>query len=356
MAAVTHSLHALGMTRAVFKMSASLGESWLLQRTTSIFSGAISRDIHPKMSRRSYVTCETLTSGKIRSILATVRSSVAPLSSIGRRHRWTFSVGAEPGIEPFTPDQKPPEAGDEHTIQSEIRVIDFSDQRVQQHHVPSASLRSFLEGNDKPEWASCRWIYVNGLDHSIVKTIGQLEKLHRLAIEDVLDTATPAKVDWYEDHCFMEMPLQKLVRRHVDEHSTEDAQDAQVVLRDAPQKRILSKNLAIAVEQASIFLTADNTVITFFENSGGDILKPILTRIEAPQTIVRSSNDPWMLVQAVIDAIVDLSLPIGKAVDEVFGELESAVLTSPHIAQSRAVYVLRSGLTFLFSREYYAEK
>jgi Mg2+ and Co2+ transporter CorA len=54
-----------------------------------------------------------------------------------------------------------------------------------------------------------------------------------------------------------------------------------------------------------------------------------------------------MLLQAVIDAIVDLSLPIGKAVGEAFDELEQAVLTEPTIGQSKQLHVLRSGLTLL---------
>jgi Mg2+ and Co2+ transporter CorA len=54
-----------------------------------------------------------------------------------------------------------------------------------------------------------------------------------------------------------------------------------------------------------------------------------------------------MLIQAVIDAVVDLSLPIGRAVSEAFSRLEFAVLTNPSIEQSKKLYLLRSGLTLL---------
>lgn len=54
-----------------------------------------------------------------------------------------------------------------------------------------------------------------------------------------------------------------------------------------------------------------------------------------------------MLLQAVIDAVVDLSLPIGSAVGEVFEDLEESVLRKPKIGQSMQLHVLRSGLTQL---------
>jgi Mg2+ and Co2+ transporter CorA len=107
------------------------------------------------------------------------------------------------------------------------------------------------------------------------------------------------------------------------------------------------KEFGVSVEQVSAFMTSDNTVITIFERSGQDVLTPILKRLQSSQTILRSSNDPSMLIQAVIDAVVDLSLPIGKAVSEAFSRLEFSVLTNPAIEQSKQLYLLRSGLTLL---------
>ena len=94
----------------------------------------------------------------------------------------------------------------------------------------------------------------------------------------------------------------------------------------------------------SMFLTADNTVITIFERSGSDVLNPILNRLNTPQTIVRSSNDASMLLHACIDTVVDLSIPLAKAVHDEFRNLEMEVLSTPTIAMSKQIYVLRSGL------------
>ena len=71
------------------------------------------------------------------------------------------------------------------------------------------------------------------------------------------------------------------------------------------------KNLMVGVEQVSMFLTSDNTVISFFEHSAGDVETPLMQRLSSPRTILRRSNDPTMLVQGIIDAIIDLAIPVG---------------------------------------------
>lgn len=263
------------------------------------------------------------------------------------RTRWISGIGAEPGIDTTLTAPKYTESSPDSSHDTEIQIIDYSDKDVVQHEVTHTSLEPFLKQNGKPEWAACRWIYVNGLNSNVVTIIGKIKGLHRLTVEDVMDTTTPTKVDWYEDHCFLEMPLQKVFQlKHENQNNVPSEETLKETLRQ-PTRRILSRKLGISVEQVSIFLTADNTVITIFENSGQDVLTPILTRLKSPQTIVRSTNDPWILVQAVIDAVVDLSLPIGKSVADVFGELEYAVLSTPTIAQSKELYVLRSGLALL---------
>ncbi|UKZ79159.1 hypothetical protein TrVFT333_006909 [Trichoderma virens FT-333] len=98
-------------------------------------------------------------------------------------------------------------------------------------------------------------------------------------------------------------------------------------------------NLAVAAEQVSIFLTADNTVISFFEVSAGDIERPIVTRLSNPGTVLRESCDASLLVQAIIDAIIDLAIPLTAVYNDVLGDLELDVLTSPSIKQCKNLYI-----------------
>lgn len=48
-----------------------------------------------------------------------------------------------------------------------------------------------------------------------------------------------------------------------------------------------SRNLAVACEQVSMFLTNDNSIISFFEQSAEDIELPIIRRLQTNDTIIR---------------------------------------------------------------------
>ena len=98
---------------------------------------------------------------------------------------------------------------------------------------------------------------------------------------------------------------------------------------------LFKKSLAVSVEQVSIFLTTDNTIISFFEHSADDIEVPILKRLASDETILRISADASMMTQAVIDAIIDLALPVISAYEDVIDDLELDVLTDTSLRHSR---------------------
>lgn len=110
---------------------------------------------------------------------------------------------------------------------------------------------------------------------------------------------------------------------------------------------LTKKLLAVSVEQVSIFLTDKDTVISFFEHSADDIESPILRRLSQVDTILRSSCDSSMLVQALLDAIIDLAIPVTAAYEDIMSELEVDVLTDPDIGHSRLLYILSSELAIL---------
>lgn len=124
------------------------------------------------------------------------------------------------------------------------------------------------------------------------------------------------------------------------------------------------KGWAVSAEQVSIFLTTgmlhlshlpaiklmlypDNTVISFFESSADDIERPILHRLSTPDTILRRSCDASMLVQAIIDAIIDLAIPVSTAYQGLIGELELDVLTEPSIKHTTSLYIMTSEISMM---------
>ena len=70
-----------------------------------------------------------------------------------------------------------------------------------------------------------------------------------------------------------------------------------------------AKSIEINVEQVCVFMEKD-TVITFFEKSLESVFVPIVKRLRCENTLLRSSSDPSILVQAIFDANVDLFGPI----------------------------------------------
>lgn len=107
------------------------------------------------------------------------------------------------------------------------------------------------------------------------------------------------------------------------------------------------EDLAVSVEQVSIFLTASNTVISFFEQSGEDVEVPVRDRIMSPETILSRSADGSMLLQAIIDTIVDLAVPVREAYNKARKELQVDAMVNPNIATSRALHIFGEEIDML---------
>lgn len=110
---------------------------------------------------------------------------------------------------------------------------------------------------------------------------------------------------------------------------------------------LTAKRLTVSVEQVSIFLLADNSVISFFEHSADEVEDMILKRLRTEDTILRRSQDSSMIVQAIIDAIIDLAIPVVAAYEDAMGELELDVLDDPDLHHSQLLYLLTSELSIL---------
>jgi len=368
----------------------------------------------------------------------------------GFAHDPNWQPGTEPGIDPTKPlpaysSEWSSNLPADLQRQCEITVVDFSQNEMRQYELDNETLGPFLEREREP-WVQCRWINVNGLSWDVIQILGNHKGLHRLAIEDLVHTTNRTKADWYSDHAFVVLTLQKLVKIQ-DESSDSDSEDeaptswdnkerrkssvssdkSSVTMR-RPTKRSLiwealkdifrskrptsqhgkekakvgssvrpgptapnsklassqfgnvadgtrttartlqryrggpnedriefmerhaslaSKGLCVTLEQVSMFLHADNTVTSFFETSADDIEAPIVRRLSSPETILRQSCDASMLVQAILDAVIDLAIPVTMAYQDAIGDLELEVLTDPDIDQSKSLYVLTSEIAIL---------
>jgi Mg2+ and Co2+ transporter CorA len=392
--------------------------------------------------------------GSIKSLR---RRGRAPTHNVAYRgEEMGQSTGWAPGQEPGfdTKDPAPPytrltgndiHVVDKMTAKCNITVVDYSSEYMVTTDLDNHNLEDFLK-RPREDWVQVRWINCDGLSWDVIRLLGNYKGLHRLAIEDLMNTKNRTKVDWYNDHTFMILPLQKLVHmadgdeddsdsdkeelapikldgklKHATQIITEKhrrkreqrhkkkrqgaiktlvadifkakrKQHPQTVrvrqtggltpansfnprkgIDDSPWAKkairtlqryqspanedriefmerhgvLNSKGLKVSIEQVSIFLCAGSTVISFFEYSADDIELPILKRLETPGTILRESSDASMLTQAILDAIIDLAIPVTTAYQDAIGDLELDVLTDPDIIQSKALYILTSEIAVL---------
>ncbi|KAK0945309.1 hypothetical protein LTR29_003157 [Friedmanniomyces endolithicus] len=343
-------------------------------------------------------------------------------------HEAFMQPGAEPGIDTAAEDDRLPAHLTNLKMNCEIHVTDFSDIDLRHSEANNESLPLLL-AQPRPTHLPCRWISVNGLSWDVIKALGNKYSLHRLAIEDLIHTHTRTKVDWYADHAFVVLTLQKLVRLHthkgregmcdcmkaepdagngdldgntssrgsgssqkhwwqrskgktsdmlprylekdgdgkleefVQAHSGVSAEtpikpirtlhryeSAQIPEHTAFMEKhsvLADENLAVSVEQVSIFLLSDNTIISFFEHSAEDVELPLLERLHSTETMLRRSCDASLMLQALIDAIVDLAVPVKDAYNKARKELQVDAMTNPDIKTSRQLHIFGEELDLL---------
>lgn len=338
--------------------------------------------------------------------------------------RTGWRPGAEPGFDPYKKDGG--HASMTKLAQAcQITVVDFSHEEIGVKHLTNDTLSPFLEETE-PSWAKCRWINVNGLSWDVIATLGKYKRLHKLSIEDIMNTRNRTKTDWYANHAFIIFTMLKLSHVCEEDDSSEDGSDGEFDRQSLPDSTKSNKSmhfvqsasrslkamlrstrqpsnttasrttledgsdhfqshlqsyatdlstasgetlertlqryqagpneakidyfekhsalaahkLAVIAEQVSIFITNDNTIISFFELSADVVEKPILNRLFTKDTVLRQSSDASMVGQAIIDAVIDLAIPVASVYADVIGDLELDVLTRPNVTHTKKLYII----------------
>lgn len=112
---------------------------------------------------------------------------------------------------------------------------------------------------------------------------------------------------------------------------------------------LAARGLAVSAEQVAMFITSDNTVLTFFQQSADNVEEPILARLRSPTTILRKSCDASMVAQGIIDAIIDMAIPVTACYSDIVGDLELDVLTHPNVKHTKNLYIIISEINKMFS-------
>lgn len=189
--------------------------------------------------------------------------------------------------------------------------------------------------------------------------------LHHLAVEDLLHVPQRTKVDIYPKQTYIACTLLTLMEtlddgelRQVDPTVAPHGLDPELLSKRIPLDKLDHYKyrypkmqaygaLRVQMEQVTIFLLEDSTLITLFQVSGESVVNPIVERLAHDYNIARKQNDASFLLQSVIDGIVDHAIPITDAFRQEINELETHVLAMPRMKFTRDLHRMTAQLSMM---------
>ncbi|MEZ5488756.1 MAG: magnesium/cobalt transporter CorA [Gammaproteobacteria bacterium] len=174
-----------------------------------------------------------------------------------------------------------------------MSVIDYSKDSFAEHKIHSID-----ELSKYRESASVTWVIVEGLANvEIVEQIGSIFGIHRLVLEDILNTNQRPKFEEYDDYLYIVLKC--------------------LILED--------EQFTVSYEQVSI-LVLSNFVFLFKEKKDA-LFSSIQQRIEKSKGRLRSQGTDY-LTYMILDYIVDQNFILIDSLDDVVTSLEDQLLDS----------------------------
>jgi len=189
--------------------------------------------------------------------------------------------------------------------------------------------------------------------------------LHNLAVEDLLHIPQRTKVDIYPNQCYVACNLLTLMEtlengetRQVDPLRNPHGIEPSIINQRLSLEKLdhykyqypLNESmdrLKVLMEQVTMFLLSDGTLITLFQVSGKSVVDPIVERVSKDYSLARKHNDASFLLQSVMDGIVDHAIPITDAYRQTLNELEVHVVALPKMKFTRQLHSMTAQLALL---------
>eukprot|EP00775_Hariotina_reticulata_P002620 gene2620-2921_t len=265
-----------------------------------------------------------------------------------------------------------------------ITVIDYNNIRTMVHdNITNVSLQQFLN-RPRPEWSKVRWINVQGLSWDVIQTLAKQFDLHPLSVEDIVHIPQRIKADYYQDYLYTsailvsvdhpsqleELPHLALPEAAIPAGSgsgtgrelqllpgasypsyrtTSGGGSKKAVAQAADAKRTLLQPMELVVEQASFFLFNDGTLISLFTDEGEGIARSIVNKLKGFKTLLTDSEDASFLFNALLDAVVDHTLPVVQIYASHIAALEAQVMLDkrPQASLTKELHLLSNDLKVL---------
>jgi len=216
------------------------------------------------------------------------------------------NVGAPPGIEYASDVDMPPAPG---TVL--IRVIDYAPDRMESFETDDVDA---LIARPQAEWASGRWVNVDGLHPYVVNRLRQHYAFHTLAAEDVVHVPQRPKFEAHDSHIF-------------------------VVVR-----MLALREQGLSAEQISLFLF--NDVVLSFQERQGDVWDPIRARLSQADSRIRLRGTSYLLY-ALLDSLVDHCFPLLEHYGDHLEDLELDLVEHAAPATLQALHAAKRELALI---------
>ena len=148
------------------------------------------------------------------------------------------------------------------------------------------------------------WVIVEGLaDVETVKQIGALFGIHRLVLEDILNTHQRPKFEEHDDYLY-------------------------IVL-----KGMLAANQEFSVDYEQISLLVLENIVFTFKEKRDDLFLPVLQRIRTSRGRILGLGTDF-LTYSILDAIIDQNFVLIDSLDETITEIEEELLSGEPDSQT----------------------
>jgi magnesium transporter len=191
------------------------------------------------------------------------------------------------------------------------RLITYDRETLEESKLTDFSLPE-PEGNGKISWVDIP----NLGNRAGIETLGKKFGIHRLIVEDILNTNQMAKMDNYDDCLFLVLKMLGYNRGDAN----------------------------ITTEHVSLVLRG-STVFSFQEN-GGDLFERVRGKIQSSRDSIRKLGADYLLYE-LVDAVVDNYFSIIDELGDVTDEIEEELISKPERSTLQRIYFVKRKLMYL---------
>jgi len=202
--------------------------------------------------------------------------------------------------------------GEKKDEKIKIHVIDYDETNLIEQEL--TEVEACIPYKSKP---TVTWINVDGVhDVTMLEKLGDCFGLHRLVMEDIMNTDQRPKMEDYGEYLYIVFKMLSS-----------------------------GKNGEIVTEQISLILGA-NYVISFQEEVEGDVFKLIRERIRNSKGRIRKMGADY-LAYSLLDAVVDNYFVVLEKFGDRIESIETELIGTPTQTTVQRIYQLKREMIFL---------